>query len=202
MARSEAKRQKRLAKQKMKRQQKRQALQRTRTRTLSLAEQMREASSGEILDCIITDGLETGGLGSLLFSRRNGASEVALSYLLVDLYCLGVKDAMARILSLSAYRDFVANARSKLNFEKIDPATARRLVEDAIEFAAEADYRPHRDYLKAAPLWGDLDPEQALRTYPMGKDGKHLRILGPADFQDELFDSEPGSPSFTVAQFE
>ena len=59
--------------------------------------------------------------------------------------------------------------------------TALRLVRDAMQFARENGYAPHPDYPKVAPLWGNVDPNQARRTFPMGHNGRPLVIKGPAE---------------------
>lgn len=178
MARSDAKRQKQLAKQKRKRQAKHKALH--RDRNLTMADQMRQAAAGEIMDCLMTETGIPSGICHIMIARRKSPGEVAVASFLMDLYCRGAKDAFGRCLSLSDYREFIKDLRSH-DLVDVDPATARKLVEDAICFARESGFAPHRDYAKFAHLWGDIDPGQARRTFPMGHNGKPLFVSGPND---------------------
>ncbi len=176
MAKSESKRQKRLAKQKAKRNQKKQAL--TRIKSMGLAERLGRFESAPVLACLITTSIEDEGIGNLLISRRAASGEVAVASFLIDRYCLGVKDCFGEIPAPGEYGELLENFRAQ-DVRSIDPASAKRLIEDVVAFASSFGISPHSDFRRAFPIFNGIDSAQAKETFEMGKDGKPFYIPGP-----------------------
>jgi hypothetical protein len=174
MARNESQRQKKLARQKKKRDTKRQVLRRQPT---GLAAEMRAAAEWPVLDCFVQASLEDEGLGAVLVCRQGEPGQIAVGSFLVDRYCLGVKDAFGRVVSRNEYDEMLADLRQTGRLEKIDPASARRVI----EYARELGFSPHADFAKTQPILGDVDPSAAKRLFELGKDGKPLFVNGPYD---------------------
>jgi hypothetical protein len=61
------------------------------------------------------------------------------------------------------------------------PSTARKLVEEAVAYAATIGFQPHPDYRKARLIFGDIDASQCDEQFTFGKDGKPYFIGGPYD---------------------
>lgn len=113
---------------------------------------------------------------------RTADGGVAVAIFLVDRNCLGVKNAIARICSRYDYdNEILHKMRSQFQSREITPATARRFVESAVEYARSIGFAPHRDYERARPIFGDIDPAAATEELEFGKDGKPLFIAGPND---------------------
>jgi hypothetical protein len=178
MAKSESKRQKRLAKQKAKRNQKKQQL--TRVKSMGLAERFGRFESAPVLVCLITESIEDEGLGQLLISRRAASGEVAVAYFLIDRYCLGVKDAFGKIPAPGEYGEMLENFRAQ-DVRSIDPPSAKRLIEDAVAYANAFGVSPHSDFRRVYPIFNGIDPTEAKETFEMGKDGKPYFFAGPYD---------------------
>jgi hypothetical protein len=182
VARSESKRQKRLAKQKAKRSEKRQQL--TRQRNMGLAEQLGRFESAPVLDCLVNEGFEGAGLASIFIGRKAPSGELALAIFLVDLYFMGVKDCFGKIATPTEYRTQVERFREQ-GVRSMDAPSARKLIEDAIEFARSQGVSPHSDFRKFRPILNGIDPDEARETFEMGKDGKPLFIQGPGQSSAE-----------------
>lgn len=178
MAKSESKRQKRLAKQKAKRNQKKQQL--TRVKSMGLAERFGRFESAPVLVCLITTAIDDEGIGSLLISRRAASGEVALGYFLIDRYCLGVKDAFGKIPAPGEYGEMLENFRAQ-EVRPIDPPSAKRLIEDAVAYASSFGVSPHPDFRRVYPIFNGIDATEAKETFEMGKDGKPYFFAGPYD---------------------
>jgi len=71
---------------------------------------------------------------------------------------------------------------------RIDAPSARRLVEDAVEFAAGFDFRPHSDFRSAKLIFGDIDASAGQQLVEMGKDGKPFYISGPYETECDSFE--------------
>ncbi len=101
MAADPRKRQKKLAKRSAKRKAKHHEM--ARTKSAGLPERMAAAAAYPIVDCLATTDLAGEGMGWVLLSRELPDGGVALAIFLIDRYCLGVKDAIARIVSRYEY---------------------------------------------------------------------------------------------------
>lgn len=177
MVKSEQKRQQKLARKHAKDRKRHQEETRKRQQLASLQGQMMSACQGKIELCCISNQLD-GGLGYVLLARRAGPGQLAYFMVLVDTYCLGVKQALGGIVADSTVR----KQAEQSGMESIEPSVARGLVESAIEFASQAGLKPHADYEKVFALWGDIPRGSIEGHYQMGHDGKHLYMPGP--FED------------------
>jgi hypothetical protein len=148
---------------------------------MSPAERFRRTASAPVLDCLLYGGFEENGMGRLLFSRELRSGEIATAVFLIDCYCLGIKDAFGRVMPRSQYQAVYERCYELGDPVRLDAPTARRLVEDAVAYARSLGFEPHPDYFRAAPIFGDVDPALATRTFEFGRDGKPWFIAGPHD---------------------
>jgi hypothetical protein len=174
------KRQKKLERRTARRKQKRHGL--ARAQSSGLPGQLSAASKFPVLHCWISQSLEAQGMGAVLLSREFQGGQVAVATFLVDRYCLGVKDTWAEVLHRTAYDDkYLRKMTADVPQRSASPAEARKLVEQAVEYARGLGLTPHPDYAKALLLFGDIDPSQSDASFEFGKDGKPLFIAGPED---------------------
>lgn len=171
-----ARREKKIEKKRQKRDQKQRAA--ARVASLGIIEEMRRASREPVLDCAISGA---NGMYQLIFTRRLPTGRIAFTLYLVDQYCLGVKNAMVAVLTPAKREELLGRVFKGQRGTALDPASARRYVEDAIAYARRYGFEPHRDALKALPLFGDIDPAAATKSFEFGKDGKPFYISGPHD---------------------
>jgi hypothetical protein len=178
MASSESRRRKQLEKKKRKRADKRHEI---HVRNSSgLAEQLKRRSVAPVYECLISAELELEGLGDVLISRRAPSGEIAFAVFLVDRYCMGVKNCFGRICSGPQYRSFRESMTNPGRiFKKIDPSSARRLIEDAIAYADRFGINPHPDFRTARLILGDIDSSVATQCFEMGREGKPFFVSGP-----------------------
>lgn len=178
MATSESRRRKQLEKKKNKRDSKRHEL--ALKSNMSHAEKVLLRAKAPIMECLMAETLESDGLGPVIIARRVSTGEILLSNFLVDRYCLGVKDCFAQFVSLSRYQEMRDGMIERgMGFTRIDAPSARRLVEDAVEFAARYDLKPHPDYRTAKLVFGDIDASVGKQLLEMGRDGKAFYVSGP-----------------------
>ena len=148
-----------------------------------LAVRIEKAVDAPILHCCTTDDLSRHGIASVLVSRELNSGNVAFVVFLVDMYCLGVKDVIFQITPRSRYDQLL---REKLFPEErrlsaLEPAAARKLVEGAVAYARQWGLPPHRDYTRAARIFGNIDASSCSREFIYGKNGKPCFIAGPHD---------------------
>lgn len=172
-------RQRKVERREAKRKEKRRTL--AKSRNLGLAESLKSAARYPVLDCCCTATMWDDGMGNVLLSRTLPDGRVAFAVFLVDLYCLGVKDAFGHIVTQGEYKDFHADLASRGQLDKLAPAECRELVEGAVEYAADLGLRPHADYRKVFPIFGDIDREDCDEEFVYGDNGKPHFIAGPSD---------------------
>lgn len=148
--------------------------------TSPLTQRLVLAEKAPLLHCCAAESIWEEGIGSVLISRTRG-NEVAFAMFMVDMYCLGVKDAWCDVVSRSDY-DFKIFEKA-FGGEHVDlsPECARHLVEGAVHYARDLGFSPHRDYRQAKRVFGDIDALQCQQEFIYGKDGKPLFIAGPND---------------------
>jgi hypothetical protein len=122
------------------------------------------------------------GLGQILVSRNIPNGTVGFAIFLVDVYCLGVKDAYAGIHSRLDYDEKVYDdMRSRFEIISVKPEYVRKLIEGAVQYADSIGLPPHPDYRTAKLIFGDISAESCSEEFVYGKDGKPLFITGPND---------------------
>ncbi len=122
------------------------------------------------------------GLGHAHLSRRapNGATATAL--FLIDMYCLGVKDALVHIGGDGKANRLIEQLDDHdTRWKKVSPESIRKLVEEAVGFALSLGLPPHPDCAQAMSLFGDLDPSRSTEEFQFGFDGKPNFVAGPYD---------------------
>lgn len=136
--------------------------------------------------CWAMQGWQEQGLTPVVVARRQSAERIVFGSYVVDLFCLGVKDAYARAdISQKSFEEHLDELCSGAP-EKISIELAHELLYGAIEYAAKLGFEPHPDFKR---LLADqiIDPPE---THPrsgqvtFGKNGKPLFIAGP--YEDHL----------------
>jgi hypothetical protein len=182
MVKSEAQRQKKLAKKRSKELQNRREVARRNQSMNSIAGKMHWASRYPVHRCLASEAIfEGSGMGTIYFTRSLGDGRLALMFLLIDAHCLGVKDAGCRFCTPTEFEEFLARGQSHENFVRRDPSYAKKLTDQAIAYAESIGFSPHADYRKVAPIWGDVDASQCTEEFTFGLDGKPSYFAGPFD---------------------
>jgi len=136
-----------------------------------------------IHECFVPSDLFETGLGYVIVTRRTPDRTIAISAFVVDVYCLGVKNALFKISDESEYEQSIKPGLMRSNegkqFENIHSTCARKLIEGAVSYAKELGFSPHRDYKDAKGIFGEIDIESCPVKYTYGKDDEPFYIRGP-----------------------
>jgi hypothetical protein len=123
------------------------------------------------------------GLVGVVVARRHRPRRLSVCGYLVDVYCLGVKNALGpdvlndrdlpAFLSrfFSAFGEATASVPAPLEL-------ARHLVWGAVDYARELGFPPHPDF---QPTSGHLDTWQETSDITFGRDGAPFYVGGPYD---------------------
>lgn len=128
-------------------------------------------------------GHPSSGLVGVMVARRHRPRRVSVCGYLVDVYCLGVKNALGpdvmndRDLPAFLHRFFSAFGDATVPV----PAPldlARHLVWGALDYARELGFLPHPDF---QPASGHLGTWQETSDITFGRDGVPFYVSGPYD---------------------
>ena len=179
MAISEQQRQKKLAKKKQKRGSA------VKHAAPSITPSMKKAkpyANCPIHECLIPDDLFISGLGELVVTRRAPNGDIAMSAFVIDVFCLGVKDAMFLVMPESEYEHRIKgrmSATGDRGFEKLHQTCAKKLLDGVVDYAKELGFAPHPDYKNANEIFGNIDAGACPVKYTYGKEGKPFYMNGP-----------------------
>ena len=142
---------------------------------------LQQAREYPILGCWVMTEWQNRGLTPVVVARKQPEERVIYGSFLVDLYCLGVKNAFWR--SDISLKQFIRDLPELLKDspEPCEADLAHELIYGSIEYARQYGFEPHFDYAKACLV---LDPPEAhprKNRVLFGKDGKPFFIAGPVD---------------------
>jgi hypothetical protein len=174
------KRQKKLERQRTKQKAGRRESARRESRGLAL--RLEESAAAPLLHCSRGSRLWETGIGHVVVSRQMANGNVAFAAFLVDVYCLGVKDAFWAVTPRATYeRKLYDKLAQQEELVRLTPECARKLVEGAVGYALDLGFSPHPDYRAAKLIFGDISAEDCLERFSYGKDGKPFFVAGPYD---------------------
>lgn len=146
----------------------------------------RQMDQWPLLECIITEEWDQPGtLVQIAVVRKSPQTgQVAVAGYLVDLGCLGVKNALANIYPSEAVyqREYRDHLLRRQDFTTCDLNLAAKVIDTAVAYAASLGFKPHRDMRDADLIRGAAQPELCAEEVPVGdEDGKPFFIAGPYD---------------------
>lgn len=141
--------------------------------------------------CLRLADIEAAGIGHVILAKRLPSGALGCGFFLVDLLCLGVKDVFYREIAPSELDEQIESlASGGQTMVAIDPSSAKKLVLDAVAFAASCGMDPAKDYRTIVRLFDRIDAAAATESFAFGRDGKAIYIPGPNDSASKLRDIE------------
>lgn len=128
-----------------------------------------------------TSEIFAGGLVGVMVARADRSSRVTVCGWLVDVFCLGVKDAIGpQTMSSSKLLDFSRRFFSAFDVSprSVPLELAQQIVHGAIAYAATFGFTPHPDFAATASFLGP-DPGQCPIRF--GRQGQPFYVSGPRD---------------------
>ena len=185
MAISEQQRQKKLAKKKQKQKEKQKIMAKKPSLSMTKA---KPYAHFPIHECLIPNDLFETGIGELIVTRRAPNGNIAFSAFVIDVFCLGVKDAMFSVASEYDYDEKIKLAMTQATgrqFISIDPSSGKKLLDGLIQYAKDLGFSPHADCKNAYDIFGDIDANASTMEFTYGKDGKPFYINGPYESEGD-----------------
>jgi len=184
---SERKKQQKLAKKKKKRSLHRSPVVLSGGMKMSIKRMAIQASTMPIFACYASvEQLAVNGMGTIVLARKTRSGVLAVSIVLLDVYCLGVKNADFKALTTEQLPEMMGSISCNEIVEACDPADVKKLINDSIDYAAKLGFKPHADYEIAKILFNEIDESQSNIQFEFGCNGKPFFISGPNDSQAKI----------------
>ena len=127
------------------------------------------------------------GIGWVIVARfKSGGERVEAGIFLIDVLCLGAKLAVYEVCEASDYlRRIRDHYQSRFPMVAAEPACARKLVEQAVQYAKSLGFSPHSDYKQAARVFGGLRAQECAQQFTFGREGKPFYRRGPRETEEQ-----------------
>ena len=144
-------------------------------------QQLEQARNFPILGCWVMEGWQEQGITPVIVARLQADNRVVFGAFMVDIYCLGVKNALWEAdVSRNRFERELPRMCSGAP-EACESGLAHEIIYGAVDYARRYDFEPHRDFAKASLV---LDPPAAharIHHVEFGHEGKPLFVAGPND---------------------
>jgi hypothetical protein len=184
MAANDNRRRKKIEAQRAKRKDKQRAI--ARVESSSKIARVSQAQRWTLLETRITHGLIEDGITNAYIARRGPHDQVVGVVFLVDTYCLGVKDVCVFYCPETRWNEIIRQQNENRRLDPIAPEALRKLVEGAVAYAKSFGIDPHRDWIKASPIFGDIDASKSRVEFTYGQNGKPSYVSGPYDRPERI----------------
>ncbi|MGB5984401.1 MAG: hypothetical protein WBG37_03780 [Desulfobacterales bacterium] len=111
--------------------------------------------------------------------------DIGAGVYLLDVWCLGVKNAYFTVLSEDDYKDRIGQIEVNEELDNIHPSCLRKLIDECVDYAENLGFKPHKDFKASKQLLMDIDPTVCPDSYSFGKDGKPFYCSGPNESEQK-----------------
>lgn len=145
-----------------------------------------QISNSPIYECLIPQDLFESGIGHIVVSRKLQNENILIAMFLLDIFCLGVKDAFIKEVSLAEYNNIVNTLEEDQTFNSVLPSYVCKLIENLVDYSKNLGFKPHPDYKKTQQIFEGIDINECKEQFAFGKDGKPFYINGPYDDANKI----------------
>jgi len=138
-----------------------------------------QARSLPIFECLISEDWQDRGICNIIVARRHKTGNITVGLYLVDLYCLGVKDAHYQFNVDPDDYGYIKENYDKA--EECEYVLVHNIIYGAIAFAEDYGFKPHKDFAVARFILEEDDENVELIELDFGFEGRPLYMRGPND---------------------
>lgn len=147
--------------------------------------------SGELVACYANQNWREHGMASLHILRRAPGGGHVMGAYLVDLGCMGLKDAWGRLdITYQQFKESILDrVPEEIGLVPVELALVRRLVAGGIRFAQQNGFRLPPRHERWVALLGDIGDWRAADLTDFGRDGRLYYTGTEGDLQQHLIGS-------------
>jgi hypothetical protein len=147
----------------------------------SLGGRIREAARQPLLQCLVSENLFKNGVGTVTLVRGVSREQQHIGVFMLDTFCLGVKDTYFRTVDRQEAEYILEVQHQADTAEPIAPGEARKLLQDAVAWAAGNGFVAPEEYAPVERLFGDVVPAATNYMARFGREAKVFYIPGPSE---------------------
>jgi hypothetical protein len=152
---------------------------RTEALDAGLPARVLRAAEAPIQHCWLSADLFELGIGTVILARGVTRHHLAVGIFLLDVFCLGIKDAMFKSLEGDELELYVEVTNAGSPPVSLQPSDARKLLRDLAAWSQSIGFPPHRDFAAVERIFGDVSVDEGEADFAFGRDGKPVYIPGP-----------------------
>lgn len=139
-------------------------------------------------ECFITNGWEEDKKASIVISRKHTNGNFTVGFYLVDLLCLGVKDAHFKFnIPAYEYKELLEYMHESIDLKPVDYTLAHNVIFAGLEFADDYGFKPCKDFSSTMQYFLDEDNDAVeLLEIDCGYHGQPMYVRGPFDTDAEV----------------
>jgi hypothetical protein len=145
----------------------------------SLPARVLRAAQAPIQYCFLSESVFDSGMGTLVLARGATRHHVAMSSLLLDTFCLGIKDVTFELVEGEMFEMYVDTMSAASSMVSVDPGYARKLLRDLAAWSQSIGFAPHPDFTAVERMFGDVNADASDAVFRFGCDGRPFYIPGP-----------------------
>lgn len=138
-----------------------------------------QISATPVHECLVAENIFEVGLGSVWISRKLPNGKLSVGVFLLDVFCLGVKNAMlSEKISLSQYETLQMMSLGE-TLAPMQPCCAKKLVLGAVAYAENLGFKPQAGYEATRVVLEGIETTECEAEFEFGRNGKPFYISGP-----------------------
>lgn len=139
--------------------------------------------------CYINPNWKESGLARIVVTRSQENGKLILGVFLVDIFCLGVKNAFCNAdVSMERFEaDLFSKCYSDQEPDIIGIHYVSQIIFGAMDYARKLGFEPHEDFTLARYVLGTEKPGHDRNIQFGGPNGKPLYVSGPDDDARRIF---------------
>jgi hypothetical protein len=142
-----------------------------------------------IHECWINSNWEETQKVNIIIARKHTNGNFTVGFFLVDLLCLGVKDAYFKFnIFESEYKEILELANNGVDTKKTDYTLVHNIIFAGLEFADDYGFKPNKDYTSTMQyfLEDDTNDDIELMEIECGHNNEPLYVQGPYENETEV----------------
>lgn len=135
-----------------------------------------------LYECWINGGWQEGNMAHIAVARQHITGNITFGLYLIDLNCLGVKDAHFLFnVFPHEYKEVIEEMKKQIELEQAPYPLVHNIIYAALEFAEDNGFKPHKDFSVAQFILAEDNDEIELMDIPCGDNGVPVYFRGPND---------------------
>jgi SEC-C motif-containing protein len=144
---------------------------------------IRHADDYPVEACYVNNDWKERGLARVVVSRGQENGKAMVGVFLVDVFCLGVKDAFCNegLTTKQIENELLAGCYQNQDSTRIGIDYAKEIIYGAVDYARNLGFEPHPDFELSRLVLGTEEFSRARGLQFGGPQGKPLYVAGPDD---------------------